>query len=169
MNPVQALTDQRTPIVPILVNCYYAPQPTATRCYQLGRAVREIIDEYPDDLRVALIGSGGLWHTPGKPEAWLNEAFDEALLGYMAKGNIKAMAACFDEYRIPAGDASQEIGTPGKGVTGMPALGGPQGGTRETCTWIAAAGAVEGVKATIVDCVPIYASPINAAFAYFDL
>jgi hypothetical protein len=159
----------RTPIVPILINCFYAPQPTAARCYQLGRAVREITEEYPDGLRVALVGSGGLWHTPQKQDAWLNEAFDEVLLGHMAKGDIKAMAAFFDAYRIPEGDLSQDIGTRGKGVTGMPAFGGPQGGTRETCNWIAAAGAVEGRTATVIDRVPIYASPINAAFAYFNL
>jgi hypothetical protein len=169
MNPAYSLTDLRTPVVPILINCFYAPQPTAARCYQLGRAVREIVEEYPDSLRVALIGSGGLWHTPGKQGAWLNEAFDDALLGHMAKGDIKAMAKCFDDYRVPNGDASQDIGTRGPAVTGMPAFGGPQGGTRETCNWIAAAGAVEGVSATVIDRVPIYASPINAAFAYFDM
>ena len=169
MNPAQSLTDLRTPIVPVLINCFYAPQPSAARCYQLGRAVREIIDEVPDGLRVALVGSGGLWHTPQMPDAWLNEEFDQALLGHMAKGDIKAMAAHFDAYRIPEGDSSQDIGTRGKAVTGMPSFGGPQGGTRETCNWIAAAGAVEGSTATIVDLIPIYASPINAAFAYFNL
>lgn len=169
MRPAQSLTDLRTPIVPILINCYYAPQPTAARCYQVGRAVREIIEELPGSLRIALVGSGGLWHTPRKKQAWLNEAFDEALLGCMARGDIRAMAACFDEYQVPAGDASQDIGARGREVTGMPGFGGPQGGTRETCNWIAAAGAVEGTTATIVDRVPIYASPIDAAFAYFNI
>src|SRR5690606_26926042 len=110
---------------------------------------------------------GGLWHTPARPDAWLNEAFDEALLDYMAKGDIAGMAAYFDAYRIPEGDRSQDISVAGKTVTGMPAVGGPQGGTRETCNWIAAAGAVEGRTATIVDRVPVYASPIDTAFAYF--
>jgi hypothetical protein len=87
----------------------------------------------------------------------------------MAKGDIKAMAACFDDYRIQDGDLSQDIGVRGEAVTGMPAFGGPQGGTRETCNWIAAAGAVEGNTASIIDRVPIYASPINAAFAHFNL
>jgi hypothetical protein len=169
MRPAQSLTDLRTPIVPILINCYYAPQPTAARCRAVGAAVREIIEELPGSLRVALVGSGGLWHTPRKDEAWLNEAFDAALLAHMARGDIKAMAACFDEYQVPAGDASQDIGTRGREVTGMPGFGGPQGGTRETCNWIAAAGAVEGTTATIVDRVPIYASPIDAAFAFFNL
>ncbi len=169
MNPARSLTDLRTPIVPILINCFYAPQPSAARCCQLGRAVREILESYPDSLCVALIGSGGLWHTPQKPDAWLNEEFDETLLAHMAKGDIRAMAAYFDDYRIPEGDASQDIGTPGKDVTGMPAFGGPQGGTREICNWIAAAGAVEGTTATIVDRVPVYASPVDATFAYFNL
>jgi len=169
LRPAQSLTDLKTPIVPILINCYYAPQPTAMRCYQVGRAVREIIDEFPVGLRVALVGSGGMWHTPQKQGAWLNETFDDALLSHMARGDIKAMAAHFDAYRIPEGDSSQDIGVRGRAVTGMPAFGGPQGGTRETCNWIAAAGAVEGSTATIVDRVPIYASPIDAAFAYFNL
>jgi hypothetical protein len=169
LRPAQSLTDLRTPIVPVLINCYYAPQPTAHRCYQVGKAVGEIIEELPGGLRVAIVGSGGLWHTPRKPDAWLNEAFDEALLGHMARGDARAMAAFFDDYQVPAGDASQDVGTRGPEVTGMPGFGGPQGGTRETCNWIAAAGAVEGTTATIVDRVPIYASPIDAAFAYFNL
>ena len=167
--PAQSLTDLATPIVPVLINCYYAPQPTAMRCYQVGRAAREIIEEFPDELRVAVIGSGGLWHTPLKPDAWLNEAFDEELLARMARGDAKGMATYFDEYRIPESDASQKIGVRGRTVTGMPALGGPQGGTREICNWIAAAGVAEGKTATVVDRVPIYASPIDAAFAYFNL
>jgi hypothetical protein len=169
LRPAQSLTDLNTPIVPVLINCYYAPQPTAMRCYQVGRAAREIIDEFPDGLRVAVIGSGGLWHTPLKPDAWLNEAFDEELLARMARGDIKGMAAHFDEYRIPESYASQKIGVRGRTVTGMPAFGGPQGGTREICNWIAAAAVAEGKTATIVDRVPIYASPIDAAFAYFNL
>jgi hypothetical protein len=169
LRPVQSLTGLHTPIVPVLINCYYAPQPTAGRCYRLGKAVRAIIDDFPDGLRVALIGSGGLWHTPQKPGAWLNEAFDEALLAHMARGDIQTMAAHFDAYRIPEGDTSQDISVRGRVVTGMPALSGPQGGTRETCNWIAAAGAVDGTTATIVDRVPVYASPIDAAFAYFNL
>ena len=82
--------------MPVLLNCYYAPQPTADRCYQLGQAVRAIVEDFPGGLRVALVGSGGLWHTPQRPGAWLNEEFDQTLLAYMAKGDIKAMAAHFN-------------------------------------------------------------------------
>jgi hypothetical protein len=170
MRPVQSITDMKTPVVPFLMNCFYAPQPTAQRCYQLGKAVRAVIDDYPDGLRVALVGSGGLWHTPQRPGAWIDEAFDETLLGYLKKGDIQSMATHFDNYKAPASDTSQDISVAGPTITGMPGLSGPQGGgTRETCAWITAGAAVEGRTATVIDRVPLYASPIDTAFAYFNL
>ena len=92
MRPAQSLTDLRTPIVPILINCYYAPQPTARRCLQVGRAVREVVEELPGGLRVAVIGSGGMWHTPQKPDAWLNEEFDETLRYFRRRLQVTGVA-----------------------------------------------------------------------------
>jgi catalytic LigB subunit of aromatic ring-opening dioxygenase len=167
LRPAESLTDFTTPIVPVFLNCYYAPQPTALRCYQLGVAVRQVIDEHPERLRVAIVGSGGLWHTPRAKDAYLDEGFDRAILDAMVAGDARRMAHRFDEYVVPAGDASQTIGAPGPGATGLLDAGGPRGGTRETCNWIAAAAVVEGTPATLVDYIPIYASPIGAAFAYW--
>jgi hypothetical protein len=51
------------PVIPILFNTYYAPNaPLPARCFDIGRALREAIDESPQDLRVAVIASGGLSH-----------------------------------------------------------------------------------------------------------
>jgi 3-O-methylgallate 3,4-dioxygenase len=169
LRPAESLTDFTTPMVPVFLNCYYAPQPTAARCYRLGAAVREAIAEYPGALRVAVVGSGGLWHTPRAKDAYLDEAFDRALLAAMATGDARAMARHFDDYTVPAGDASQLVGAPGPGTTGLPDAGGPRGGTRETCNWIAAAAVAEDRPATLVDYVPVYASPLGAAFAYWRL
>jgi hypothetical protein len=169
LRPAESLTDFTMPIVPVFLNCYYAPQPTALRCYQLGVAVREIIAEHPADLRVAIVGSGGLWHTPRAKDAYLDEAFDRAILKAMTAGDARGMARAFDDYTVPAGDASQLIGAPGPGTTGLPDAPGPRGGTRETCNWIAAAAVAEGGPATLVDYVPIYASPIGAGFAYWRI
>ncbi len=167
MRPAESLTDLSIPIIPILVNCYFAPQVSADRCYALGKAVRQVIDEYPDDLRVAVLGSGGMWHTPGAKDAWLDEDFDQELLTFMAAGDARGMAEHFDAYQIPHGDLSQPVGETGRTATGLPASSGPQGGTRETCNWIATAGAVDGTRATVVDYVPVYASPCGEAFAYW--
>ncbi|HEY7270987.1 MAG TPA: hypothetical protein VH951_14275 [Dehalococcoidia bacterium] len=166
LRPAESITDMQTPIVPILVNCYYAPQPTAKRCYEFGKALREAIEEAPQDLRVAVVGSGGLWHTPGAKAAYLDEEFDREMLRYLEAGDIKGMAAHFDSYHIPEGDTSQYIGQRARQATGMPGFGGPQGGTRETCNWIIAAAVADGTKNVVVDYVPVYASPIGAAWAY---
>src|SRR6476619_4163197 len=51
------------PIVPIILNTYYPPnQPSPTRCFDLGTAIRELIDDFPDNLRVGIMASGGLIH-----------------------------------------------------------------------------------------------------------
>lgn len=171
MRPSGSLTDLDIPTVPILLNCYYAPQITAARCYELGRAVRQIIDTSPLDLRVAVIGSGGLWHTPGSKAAHLDERFDQAMLDYARRGDARGMAEHFDSYVIPEDDASQlrYLNEKSRRITGLPTLGGPQGGTRETCNWIAAAAVADGCKATVVDYIPVYASPIGVGFAYWDI
>jgi len=164
----EELTDWTMPIVPVMMNLYFAPQPTAMRCYQFGKAVREVIDEYPEDIRIAVAGSGGLWHTPGKPGAWLNLDFDHKTLDLLKVGDARAMAEHFDSYVIPEDDTSQDIKTPGRGITGMPWPGGPALGTRETCAWIAAAAVTEGCPTTIVDYIDSWASPVGNAFAYCD-
>ena len=52
-----------TAILPFMVNTYYPPnQPTAARCYQLGRFIRQAIDDWDSDKRVAIVASGGLSH-----------------------------------------------------------------------------------------------------------
>lgn len=168
MRPAESVTDLTTPVVPVLVNCYFAPQVTAKRCYQLGRAVREIIEEYPEDLRVAVLGSGGLWHTPGARDAYLDEDFDRGELAFMEAGDAKGMAEFFDAYAVPQDDHSQPVGERGRTATGLPASPGPQGGTREICNWIVTSAIADGSRATIVDYVPVYASPVGAGFAYWQ-
>lgn len=166
--PVKFFTDSDVPTVPVLVNAYYAPQLTAARCLAIGRAVRQIVDEYPEDLRVVAIGSGGLWHTPSQQKSWLNEDFDRAGLAYLEKGDIESWVTHFDSYVAPADDASQDSVHIRRGVTGLPTPGGPQGGSRETLCWISAAAMAEGRPSVIVDYIPVYASPVGSAFAYCD-
>ena len=164
----EELTDFSLPIVPVMMNLYFAPQPTAMRCYQFGKAVREVIDELPGDLRVGVVASGGLWHTPGMPAAWLNTEFDLTTLDLLKVGDARGMAEYFDGYVIPPDDTSQDTGLRARRVTGMPSLGGPALGTRETCAWVAAAAVTEGRPTAIVDYVDVYASPAGNAFAYCD-
>lgn len=166
MKPLTFYTDFDIPTVPILVNAYYAPQITARRCYELGKAVRTLIESYPSDLRVVVIGSGGLWHTPNQKMSWLNEEFDRTGLDLLSNGKAAEWAEHFDGYQVAEDDVSQDSTEVRSGVTGLPDTGGPQFGTRETLAWICAAGVGDGEPATIIDYVPIYASPVGNAFAY---
>lgn len=164
----EELTDWSLPIVPVMMNLYFAPQPTGMRCYQFGKAVREVIEEYPGDLRVGVVGSGGLWHTPSAKGAWLNVDFDHKTLELLEVGNVRGMAEHLDSYEIPEDDTSQDVTVPARNVTGMPQPGGPALGTRETCAWITAAAVADGRPNTIIDYIDAWASPVGNAFAYCD-
>ena len=99
----EELTDWTLPMVPVMMNLYFAPQPTAMRCYQFGKAVREVIDEFPSDLRVGIVGSGGLWHTPGREGAWLNVDFDLKTLEYLRVGDARGNGGAFRRLRDTGG------------------------------------------------------------------
>ncbi|HLI20627.1 MAG TPA: hypothetical protein VKV32_05895 [Stellaceae bacterium] len=62
------------PIVPLMVNTYYPPAPSAKRCLDLGKALRRVIDKLPGKARIAVLGSGGLSHTV------IDEALDAAFI-----------------------------------------------------------------------------------------
>ncbi len=49
-------------IVPVVVNVFAPPLPPLARCEALGSALRRAVASFPDDRRVAVIGSGGLSH-----------------------------------------------------------------------------------------------------------
>ncbi|WP_423603460.1 protocatechuate 3,4-dioxygenase [Sphingomonas sp. MS122] len=59
----QIMRDEVVPNLPILLNTFFPPnQPTARRCFELGRAVGEAIRSWDKDVRVAVFGSGGMSH-----------------------------------------------------------------------------------------------------------
>jgi 3-O-methylgallate 3,4-dioxygenase len=75
------------PMVPVLLNTYYPPnQPTPRRCYQLGRAIRQVIDAWGADRRVGIVASGGLSHFV------VDEALDRRVLEILARKDAAAAA-----------------------------------------------------------------------------
>lgn len=154
------------PTVPFFVNCYYGPQPTGRRCVDLGRAIRRLIARMPGDLRVAVIGSGGLWHTPMLPHSILDTEFDRTILEGVRTGDASAMAAYFDGRR-PVLDPNDENAL-SRASGGTQMLLGLGGGSGETRNWIITAAICDGLPGTVVDYVPVYASPVGLAFAYWS-
>ena len=67
--------------IPLQVNVIQHPLPTARRCYKLGQAIRTAVASYPDDLRVIVLGTGGMSHQlQGKRFGHMNEKFDHWFL-----------------------------------------------------------------------------------------
>jgi Catalytic LigB subunit of aromatic ring-opening dioxygenase len=68
-------------IVPIAINVLQFPIPTAKRCYKLGQALRRAIESYPQDLKVVVVGTGGLSHqVHGERSGFNNEDWDKEFL-----------------------------------------------------------------------------------------
>jgi hypothetical protein len=60
--------DWCVPVVPMTINVVFDPLPAPARCWALGEAVGAAITSYPGDLRVAVIGTGGLSHQLTGPD-----------------------------------------------------------------------------------------------------
>jgi protocatechuate 4,5-dioxygenase, beta chain len=52
----------KIPIVPLAVNVILHPLPSPRRCFKLGQALRRALLSYEEDLRVVVVGTGGLSH-----------------------------------------------------------------------------------------------------------
>ena len=74
MVPLHFLTpDMRIPIVPFFINGLAPPLPSSQRCYALGKTVSAAIADWPQDKRVAVIGSGSFSLEIGGPRIPLGE------------------------------------------------------------------------------------------------
>lgn len=78
--------DWPTTIVPLQVGVLQFPIPTAARCYKLGQALRRAIESYPDDLKVAVVATGGLSHqVHGERAGFNNVEWDHQFLEMIEK------------------------------------------------------------------------------------
>ena len=67
--------------VPLQVNVVQHPLPSARRCYRLGQALRQAVESYPADLKVVVMGTGGMSHQlQGRRFGYMNEKFDQWFL-----------------------------------------------------------------------------------------
>lgn len=55
-------TSQWPKAIPLAVNTVQHPLTSAKRCYDLGKSLRRAVDSYPEDMKVVVIGTGGLSH-----------------------------------------------------------------------------------------------------------
>jgi len=64
--------------VPLVVNTVQHPLPSPKRCYRMGQALGKAIESYPEDLKVVVVGTGGLSHQlDGERAGFINKEFDQ--------------------------------------------------------------------------------------------
>ena len=67
----------KLPTVPVTVNTVQFPLPSPARCLKFGRALGRAIASWPADMRVLVLGTGGLSHQLDGPRAgFVNPEFD---------------------------------------------------------------------------------------------
>jgi 3-O-methylgallate 3,4-dioxygenase len=80
------MQDPDLPVVPVFLNTYYPPnQPTPSRCWKLGQAIRAAVESYPRDARIGIAGSGGLSHFV------VDEELDRGVIDALARKDGEAL------------------------------------------------------------------------------
>ncbi|WP_369130902.1 class III extradiol dioxygenase family protein [Modestobacter roseus] len=98
------------PVVPLLVNVIQYPQPTAARCYALGKALGRAIRNFPEDITVGVLGTGGMSHQlAGARAGFINSDFDRQFLAEIQSDPAKLAALSREDYVRLAGSEGIEM------------------------------------------------------------
>jgi protocatechuate 4,5-dioxygenase beta chain len=102
------------PIVPIYTNIFAPPMPQPRRFVELGYTVRELVESWPSDVRVAIIGTGHLSLELGGPRQFgphgPDPEFDRKAVEWIATGDLKG---CLAEVTL------ESLHTPGNATHGF--------------------------------------------------
>ena len=64
-------------VIPVCINVEQHPMPSPKRCYDLGKAIGKAVESYDKDLKVVVLGTGGLSHQlDGERAGFINKEFD---------------------------------------------------------------------------------------------
>jgi OH-DDVA oxygenase/3-O-methylgallate 3,4-dioxygenase len=97
----RVMREHVVPTLPIITNTFFPPnQPRPWRCFELGKLVHRVVNEWDEDLRVAIFGSGGMTHFT------INEEFDRNLIAAIEKRDEAYMRSIDPIYMI---DGTSEL------------------------------------------------------------
>jgi gallate dioxygenase len=97
-------------VIPLQVGVLEFPIPTARRCFRLGRALRRAIESYPEDLKVAIVATGGLSHqVHGERAGFNNTPWDMEFLDLLEKDPEKLTELTIAQYAERGGVEGAEV------------------------------------------------------------
>lgn len=97
-------------VVPLVVNVIQYPQPTAARCYALGKALGSAIASFDREQTVAVFGTGGMSHQlAGERAGFINSKFDRMFLDAIESDPDSLARLSREEYVREAGSEGIEL------------------------------------------------------------
>jgi len=93
-----------------VVNVLQHPLPRPRRCFALGKAIRKAIDSYPEDLKVAMVGTGGLSHQMiGERAGFNDEAWDREFLHLIERDPERLANMTVEDFMRRGGNEGAEV------------------------------------------------------------
>ena len=141
--PLWKMALERLPrIVPLVVNSIEPPLPSLARCYEWGTLLRRAIESYPENLRIAVLGTGGLSHSIGeKTMGAIYEEFDRETIRLFDRPHGE-LIDFLDAKLTTSGNGSEEVRN-----------------------WLVAHGAARGRGFELVDYLPVPTVIVGCGFA----
>ena len=113
-SPMSALLpcepDWPVQIVPLQVGVLQFPIPSALRCYKLGLALRRAIESYPEDLKVAIVATGGVSHqVHGERCGFNNPEWDAQFVDLLVNDPVRLTEMTLAEFATLGGLEGAEV------------------------------------------------------------
>ena len=97
-------------ILPLQVGVLQFPAPSARRCFKLGQAIRRAVESYPEDLKVAIVATGGLSHqVHGERAGFNNTEWDHEFLDLFEREPARLLDITHAEFAKRGGFESAEV------------------------------------------------------------
>jgi len=97
-------------VIPIAVNVVMYPQPSGERCFALGKAIRDAVESFPEDLSVQVWGTGGMSHQiQGARAGLINEPWDRKFMDDLVNDPENLQFKPHLEYMVEAGSEGVEL------------------------------------------------------------
>ncbi|MDB4022004.1 class III extradiol dioxygenase subunit beta [Litorivicinus sp.] len=99
-----------TSVIPVCVNVIQHPLPTALRCFRLGQAIGRAVASFPQDMSVAIWGTGGLSHQLGGERVGVvNPEFDQMFMDNLTQDPMANTKLSHAEFIREAGCEGVEM------------------------------------------------------------
>ncbi|ATZ11711.1 gallate dioxygenase [Erwinia amylovora] len=97
-------------VVPLAVGVLQFPIPTARRCYRLGQALKRAVESFPQDLKVAIVATGGMSHqVHGERCGYNNPQWDAQFIDLLVNDPQRLTELTLAEYATLGGLEGAEV------------------------------------------------------------